>query len=82
MAKKRRKIDKIRAKERLTTKVEKKSSKISVEKHLKKENDVAQDRVVNLFNYDPRLIGDDLKKTLLITLVVLVVLALITLRYT
>jgi hypothetical protein len=39
-------------------------------------------KTANLFNYDPQLISQDLKKTLLISLVILVVLALITLRYT
>lgn len=91
MAKKRRKIDKIRAQKRLT----------EAAKNTAAKNTAAQDRnslktaaspavkpidglnkTANLFNYDPQLISQDLKKTLLISLVILVVLALITLRYT
>lgn len=96
MAKKRRKIDKIRAQKRLAE-----AAKNATAKNATAKNTAAQDRnslktaasptikpidglnkIANLFNYDPQLISQDLKKTLLISLVILVVLALITLRYT
>ncbi|HOC07385.1 MAG TPA: hypothetical protein PKL32_00815 [Candidatus Woesebacteria bacterium] len=96
MAKKRRKIDKIRAQKRLAE-----AAKNATAKNATAKNTAAQDRnslktaaspavkpidglnkTANLFNYDPQLISQDLKKTLLISLVILVVLALITLRYT
>ncbi len=96
MAKKRRKIDKIRAQKRLAE-----AAKNATAKNTATKNTAAQDRnslktaaspavkpidglnkTANLFNYDPQLISQDLKKTLLISLVILVVLALITLRYT
>jgi|GEM_PF-976802 hypothetical protein len=96
MAKKRRKIDKIRAQKRLAE-----AAKNATAKNTATKNTAAQDRnslktaasptikpidglnkIANLFNYDPQLISQDLKKTLLISLVILVVLALITLRYT
>lgn len=86
MAKKRRKIDKIRAQKRLAQAVKK--TAIKKENSLKtatKEatrTEVVQNQIANLFNYDPQLIIQDLKKTLLVSLVILVVLALITLRYT
>lgn len=86
MAKKRRKIDKIRAQKRLAQAVKK--TAIKKENSLKtatKEatrTEVVQNQIANLFNYDPQLINQDLKKTLLVSLVILVVLALITLRYT
>jgi hypothetical protein len=82
MAKKRRKTDKIRAQKQLkkravTQKLSTKlTNKVNVESKIEKE------KIENLFNYDPGLIGKDLKKTLLITLVVLLVLALVSLRYT
>lgn len=86
MAKKRRKIDKIRAQKRLAKAVKK--TAIKKENSLKtatKEatrTEVVQNQIANLFNYNPQLINQDLKKTLLVSLVILVVLALITLRYT
>ena len=82
MAKKRRKSDKIRAKDRLVATTENKETAANSFKIIKKEVDTNEEKIIALFNYDPKLINQDLKKTLLLTLVVLVVLAFITLRYT
>jgi len=82
MAKKRRKIDKIRAKKNL---VKTKNKSVKDQKLLlktEKKKKIFSEQLAGLFNYDPKLINQDLKKTLVISLVVLVVLALITLRYT
>ncbi len=86
MAKKRRKIDKIRAQNRLARTIKNTTAKngnslnpVSGQVEKKEEE---QCKLATLFNYDPQLINQDLKKTLLVTLVILVVLALITLRYT
>lgn len=86
MAKKRRKIDKIRAQQRLAkavkkTPVKKENFSRAVTKKTVTTKDMSI-KIANLFIYDPALINQDLKKTLLLSLVVLVVLALIALRYT
>jgi len=81
MAKKRSKSDKIRAKARLLVKkqVKQKQSLIPIKKSTEKQT-VNYDQ--QLFAYDPRLILQDLGKTLIVTLIILVVLGLIILRYT
>jgi hypothetical protein len=82
MAKKRLKSDKIRVRKKLLQTTQKSANnKDFLVKSLKKGK-IEDQQMSNLFNYDPKLINQDLKKTLLVTLVVLVVLALITLRYT
>ncbi|NLG06418.1 MAG: hypothetical protein GX559_01825 [Candidatus Pacebacteria bacterium] len=82
MAKKRSKADKIRARERLknAVKPETKQEKLlsSTQAPEKSINSKASD----LFHAELKYIKQDLRKTGLVTLVVLVVLALITLRYT
>lgn len=82
MAKKRRKVDKIRARERLAKNIQKRPIKEKSQLLIKPTEKMTEDRLINLFNYDPKFIKQDLKKTILVTLVVLVVLALIALRYT
>jgi hypothetical protein len=86
MAKKRRKIDKIRAKKKLAKAVNKtrtkKSNSLKTATKEVEKFEFDQDKIANLFSYNPQLINQDLKKTLLVSLVVLVVLALITLSYT
>lgn len=86
MAKKRRKIDKIRAKERLLKNLQQASltrdALLTPDNQEKKEDQLLENKIVHLFNYEPKFIKKDLRKTALVTLVVLVVLALITLRYT
>ncbi|MFA6814053.1 MAG: hypothetical protein GX943_00770 [Candidatus Pacebacteria bacterium] len=82
MAKKRRKIDKIRAKKRLIKTAKKPLASEKTHQKLEKKEIIKTEQITSLFNYDPKLINQDLKKTLLVTLVVLVVLALIVLRYT
>ena len=81
MAKKRSKSDKIKAKARLKAKpvVNKKNATVSIEKTVKKETEGYNKK---LFSYDPKFIWQDLTKTLIVTIVVLVVLALLALRYT
>lgn len=82
MAKKRRKADKIRARERLLNVVQPaaKQEKLLLNKQV--QENLINDKGYNLFNSEFKYIKQDLKKTGLVTLVVLVVLALITLRYT
>ncbi len=82
MAKKRRKIDKVRAQKHLKKRVIRQKVSPKIEAKAEKQVTVEKEKIASLFNYDPRLIAKDLKKTLLITLVVLLVLALISLRYT
>jgi hypothetical protein len=82
MAKKRRKADKIHAQKLLKKKVVKQKVSKKFTGKVKEELKIEKEKIATLFNYDPRLIATDLKKTLLITLVVLLVLALIALRYT
>jgi hypothetical protein len=82
MSKKRRKIDKIRAQRHFKKKLSVKKVSPILKSKIEKKEFVVKEKTSSLFNYDPRLIAQDLKKTLLITLVVLLVLALISLRYT
>jgi hypothetical protein len=82
MAKKRRKIDKVRAQKHLKKRVFKQEPASKTQTDFKKQPLIEKKRIEGLFKYDPLLIAKDLKKTLLITLVVLLVLALISLRYT
>lgn len=82
MAKKRRKADKIHAQKLLKKKVVKQKVSKKFTAKVKEELKTEKETIRSLFSYDPRLIAKDLKKTLLITLVVLLVLALIALRYT
>ena len=86
MAKKRRKIDKIRAKERLIRNLQQaplpKVSIKTLDNQEKNGDQLLENKIVHLFNYEPKFIKNDLRKTALVTLVVLLVLALINLRYT
>ena len=82
MAKKRRKADKIHDQKLLKKKVVRQKVSRKFTGEVKEELKVEKEKIATLFNYDPHLIATDLKKTLLITLVVLLVLALIALRYT
>jgi plastocyanin domain-containing protein len=85
MAKKRRKIDKIRAKNRLISAKKNKTDKKGVADGKNKvvnQKNSNQKSSKNSLADDSQFIVQDLKKTLIITLFVLVVLAFIALRYT
>lgn len=82
MAKKRRKADKIRARERLLNVVQPAAKQEKLLLNKQAQENLINDKGYNLFNSEFKYIKQDLKKTGLVTLVVLVVLALITLRYT
>ena len=82
MAKKRRKADKIRARERLLNVVQPAAKQEKLLLNKQAQENLINDKGYNLFNSEFKYIKQDLRKTGLVTLVVLVVLALITLRYT
>jgi len=80
MAKKRSKKDKIRAQSRHKLK-QKNTAKADSARTARNKSAGSKGKPI-IFNYDPKLIWQDLAKTLLVTLIVLVVLALLALRYT
>lgn len=82
MAKKRSKADKIRARARLLNTVEQGTKQKTLLSGKQAPEKSTNNKAHNLFHSELKYIKQDLKKTGLVTLVVLVVLALITLRYT
>jgi len=82
MAKKRRKADKIRARERLKNAVKPETKQETLLSSTQAPEKSISSQEHNLFHSELKYIKQDLRKTGLVTLVVLVVLALITLRYT
>ena len=84
MAKKRSKSDKIKARARLKAKpVVKQSKTVAVAKKVVHSVSATTESYnKKLFAYDPKFIWQDLTKTLIVTIIVLVVLALLALRYT
>ncbi len=82
MAKKRSKADKIRARARLLNTVEQGTRQEKLPSSKQAPEKSTNNKAYDLFHAELKYIKQDLKKTGLVTLVVLVVLALITLRYT